>query len=93
MSQDTLNEIIDLENKFQKLVEVGHPNVVDNGFFIDAVFNVTSQLKKQHRINLDAGGIQQKDQIEEDLLVIGDLYKSLKAFEGLYTNRLVKEKI
>ena len=84
MNQGKLERIIDLERKFQLLSDKGHPYVVDPGFFLDAVFNVTSILKKADD---DSSGMQISDsQFEQELKVIGDLYESLKEFELLYNN-------
>lgn len=83
MEQDKLNQIVELETKFLKLTENGHPNVVDNGFFIDAVFNVTAKLKKQCLSNENY--LVQHD---EHVKIVDELYRSLKAFECLYTQCL-----
>ena len=87
MNQGKRNEIIELEKKFQQLVDNGHPNVVDNGFFIDAVFNVTSVLKKMD--SEEASSAEDKNlQMDQGLKVISNLYQSLKDFESLYNNCL-----
>ena len=91
MGQDKFNEIIDLENKFKKLADVGHPNVIDNGFFMDAVFNVTEALKREHKDN-QVNVVFDEAEYNEKLQVIGDLYRSLKSFETLYTNCLGESK-
>lgn len=83
MGQDKQIKLIELERKFQELGEKGHPNVVDNGFFLDAVFNVTAVLKSMS----DNPCIDSVD-YSTNVQVLEDLYKSLKAFEDLYTHRL-----
>lgn len=87
MNQDKLNEIIDLENKFKKLADVGHPNVIDNGFFLDAIFNVTEVLKREQKDN-QVNTVFNEVEYNEKLQVINNLYRSLKSFEMLYTNCL-----
>ena len=86
MGQD-MQKILELESKFQELADTGHPNVIDNGFFLDAVFNVTAILKKA---NNDHDAIKGVDSAAflKNVQVIEDLYTSLKSFEELYTEIL-----
>ena len=83
MDQEKLNEIIQLEKNFQQLTEEGHPYVVDNGYFLDAIFNVTAELK---RLNAETtlSDQCQDNGIDDKLEVIGNLYRSLKDFQSLY---------
>ena len=87
MGQDKHEKIVELERKFQELAESGHPNVIDNGFFLDAVFNVTAVLKKveDDEIAVEGSGLCE---YSKNVEVLEDLYKSLKAFERLYTDSL-----
>ena len=90
MEQNKLNQIIELENKFKELVEIGHPYVIDNGFFIDAVFNVTTQLKKQIK-EVEYNPDKTVGSYHKGVSILDNLYKSLKEFEALYTSCLHKE--
>ena len=87
MNQDRLAEILELEYKYKQLTEVGNPNVVDNGFFVDAVFNVTERLKKDCQ-SCDACTAEDNESIR----IISDLYKSLQDFQDLYHRCLNKKK-
>ena len=86
MNQHRLNQIIELEDKFKKLAELGHPNVMDTGFFLDAVFNVLAALKEryQHDCNSDCSDT------DAHVEIVRNLYQSLKDFELLYTSCLGK---
>lgn len=86
MNQHRLNQIVELEVKFKKLAESGHPNVMDTGFFLDAVFNVIAALKEHYRH--DCGS--ECSENEFDVEIIRNLYQSLKDFEALYTSCLGK---
>lgn len=83
MNQDRVSEINELETKFQQFLEMGHPNVVDNGFFIDAIFNVTSKLKESYAAKgEESSHVYNVDESVEKLYT---LYNSLKDFERLYS--------
>ena len=86
MNQHRLNQLIELEANFKKLAELGHPNVMDTGFFLDAVFNVIAALKVrcQHSCDSDCSDT------DIDVEVVKNLYRSLKEFESLYTSCLGK---
>lgn len=83
MKQDKIQQIIELENKFQKLTENCLPNVVDTGLFIDAIFNVTESLKKELR-----DSDSECASVNDSLRVISNLYDTLIAFNNIYTSRL-----
>ena len=86
MNQDRLAQILELESNYQKLTEVGNPNVVDNGFFVDAVFNVTERLKKDCQLSDECTA-----EDLESIRIISDLYKSLQEFQNLYHRCLDKK--
>lgn len=87
MFQEKINELNDLEQKFLILTQNGNPNVVDNGFFTDAVFNVTAMLKRK-AADMTVFDQEFAKECESNIRVIQELYQSLKAFETLYTHSL-----
>ena len=82
MSQESLNQIIEIEEKFRELSEIGYPNIVDNGLFVDAVLNVTEVMKNQK--NMDH--MMQQGMLDNHIQILDNLYRSLKDFESLYNS-------
>ena len=82
MSQECLNQIIAIEEKFRELSAIGYPNLIDSGLFVDAVLNVTEAMKNQKNVELSKHNAMLDDHIQ----ILDNLYKSLKDFEGLYNS-------
>lgn len=83
MIQGKLNEIKRIENLYKSITDNGNPNVADNGFFLDAILNVTAKLKRQLTAVKPGETIDLKS-IENSIQVLNRLYLNLKEFEGVY---------
>ena len=87
MNQDNINRILELEEKFREFSESGDPHLVDNGFFLDAVLNVTTILKAPENQNRPCPSLGENG-MDNHIRVINNLYNSLKEFESLYNHCL-----
>lgn len=84
MDQDSLKKVIELEDKFKELAGHGHPNVMNNGLFLDAVFNVIAVLKT----DCSGAGKDTQYTFQEKLEVMNNLYKSIMSFTNVYDDCL-----
>ena len=87
MNQDKINRIVELEDKFKEFSESGDPHLVDNGFFLDAVLNVTTILKAPRNMEHPCPCLGEHG-MDNHIQVINNLYNSLKDFEHLYNHCL-----